>query len=179
LFVQGLLLSVVFILTWTLSSCTRFYSNRAALQNFFDEVLGQSYPLESAEVVIGRDRGWSIQIEAPGVSRRHARCCSRGDAYLLEDLGSSNGTFLNGQRLTSPVALENGDRIGLGLSVQLEYQVEQPAVQETMLEGIAPVSPSLAGTLLEDLLWKARLWKALPWPVRLSGRGLPAGWGRP
>jgi ABC transport system ATP-binding/permease protein len=110
---------------------------------------GECYVLESAELVIGREPGVELQIEAPGVSRRHARLLLQGSAYLLEDLGSSNGTFLNGQRLTAQTLLKTGDRIGLGLSVQLEYQVEQPAVQETMLEGIAPVSPSLAGTLLE------------------------------
>jgi ABC transport system ATP-binding/permease protein len=110
---------------------------------------GECYVLESSELVIGREPGVELQIEAPGVSRRHARLLLQESGYLLEDLGSSNGTFLNGQRLTAQTLLKTGDRIGLGRSVQLEYQVEQPAVQETMLEGVAPLSPSLAGTLLE------------------------------
>jgi ABC-type multidrug transport system ATPase subunit/pSer/pThr/pTyr-binding forkhead associated (FHA) protein len=106
---------------------------------------GEHYPLESSELVIGRDSGVDIQIDSPGVSRRHACLVQEGDGYRVEDLGSSNGTFLNGQRLSGPHSLKHGDLIGLGLSVSLEYQVEQPVGQATMLE-----SPALDGTFLES-----------------------------
>jgi pSer/pThr/pTyr-binding forkhead associated (FHA) protein len=51
-----------------------------------------------------------------GVSRRHCKIHQRGDTYLIEDVGSANGTFLNGQRLTPylPHALKNEDELQLG-----------------------------------------------------------------
>jgi ABC-type multidrug transport system ATPase subunit/pSer/pThr/pTyr-binding forkhead associated (FHA) protein len=106
---------------------------------------GESIFLESADLVVGRDASANIQIDSPGVSRQHARLVQDGDGYRLEDLGSSNGTYVNGQRLSGPQALKHGDQVGLGLSVILEYQVEQPAGQDTLLESL-PVE----GTFLES-----------------------------
>jgi ABC transport system ATP-binding/permease protein len=111
---------------------------------------GECYLLESSELVLGREPGVELQIDSPGVSRRHARLRMHADGYLLEDLGSSNGTFLNGQRLVESQLLRAGDRIGLGLSVSLEYQVEEPAVQVTQLEGMPSPGPSSASTFLES-----------------------------
>jgi pSer/pThr/pTyr-binding forkhead associated (FHA) protein len=102
-------------------------------------------PLEALELVMGREPGLELQIDSPGVSRRHARLRMQEGGYLLEDLGSSNGTFVNGQRLAAPHILKPGDMIGLGLSVSLEYQVEQPSVQATLLEGRHPSSRDLPG----------------------------------
>jgi pSer/pThr/pTyr-binding forkhead associated (FHA) protein len=48
------------------------------------------------------------------VSRRHARIVVTGDATVLEDLGSKNGTFLHGERVTSPVRVTDGDEIHIG-----------------------------------------------------------------
>jgi ABC transport system ATP-binding/permease protein len=109
---------------------------------------GETYLLEALELVLGRQLGVDIQIDSPGVSRRHARLCLQESGYLLEDLGSSNGTFVNGERLAAPRLLRAGDSIGLGLSVSLEYQVEQPSVQATLIEGLPPSSPS--STFLES-----------------------------
>jgi len=57
-----------------------------------------------------------------GVSRRHCKIHQQGSDYLVEDVGSANGTFLNGQRLTPylPHVLENGDKLQLG---HIELQV--------------------------------------------------------
>jgi ABC transport system ATP-binding/permease protein len=106
---------------------------------------GENYLLESNELVIGREAGVEIQIDSPGVSRRHAHLYQRDDGCWLEDLGSSNGTFLNGQRLVEPQLLKAGDQISLGLAVILEYQVEAPVGQATMLEGSL-----VDGTFLES-----------------------------
>lgn len=65
-------------------------------------------PLLEGENVIGRDEGVAVRIDAPGVSRNHARLLvSRGQA-TLEDLGSKNGTYLNDQRLDVPTPLPDG-----------------------------------------------------------------------
>ena len=68
--------------------------------------------------VIGRDPGCAIWIDVPGVSRRHASIGLTTDAAsataVIEDLGSTNGTFVDGRRITRPVTVEDGDTIRIG-----------------------------------------------------------------
>jgi DNA-binding winged helix-turn-helix (wHTH) protein len=64
--------------------------------------------------LLGRDPDTTIQIDARGVSRHHARILVSGDAATIEDLGSKNGTYVNGSRITAPAPLSEGDEIGLG-----------------------------------------------------------------
>ena len=72
--------------------------------------------------VIGREPDATIQIDARGVSRHHARILvSHGNA-TLEDLGSKNGTRINGHRITSPAPLADGDEIRLG-AISLTFRV--------------------------------------------------------
>jgi DNA-binding winged helix-turn-helix (wHTH) protein len=66
--------------------------------------------------VIGRDPAATIHIESPAVSRHHARILVSNDEATLEDLGSKNGTHVNGSRIAAPVRLADGDSIGLGTS---------------------------------------------------------------
>lgn len=73
--------------------------------------------LEQTESVIGRDPACTVWIDAPGVSRRHARIRvpdTVDGAARLEDLGSTNGTYLSGRAVTAPAALVDGDTIALG-----------------------------------------------------------------
>ena len=72
---------------------------------------GERVPLVE-DVVIGRSPGSTLQLDDPSVSRTHARI-SAGDG-LLEDAGSSHGTWVDGARLARPVALRDGMRIGIG-----------------------------------------------------------------
>jgi ABC transport system ATP-binding/permease protein len=97
---------------------------------------GATYPLDRPELVIGREPGVDILIDSVGVSRRHARVFLQNDQYMLEDLGSSNGTFINGERLDKPRRMKHGDTIQLGQKVSLEYQGDQPPVGATMFEGM-------------------------------------------
>jgi pSer/pThr/pTyr-binding forkhead associated (FHA) protein len=77
-------------------------------------VKGQATVLGQIENTIGRDPGCDVWIDADGVSRRHARIRVEGQAANLEDLGSTNGTFLNGTAVNRPARLKDGDRIRLG-----------------------------------------------------------------
>ena len=83
---------------------------------------GTEYPLEKTEIFLGRDLSNDIVINDPEVSRRHARLVLTGNAYAIEDLGSTNGTFLRGQRLTAPVVLTPGENITLGENVVIAYE---------------------------------------------------------
>jgi pSer/pThr/pTyr-binding forkhead associated (FHA) protein len=71
-----------------------------------------TYSLAQGEITVGRTAGNTIIIENPGVSRRHAVLRLEGDRAVLEDLGSANGTFVNGQRVTRQ-ELRDGDEIGV------------------------------------------------------------------
>jgi DNA-binding winged helix-turn-helix (wHTH) protein len=72
------------------------------------------YVLTPGENVLGRDPASAVFLDAPGVSRRHARIVVEGPNAILEDLGSKNGTVVDGQPLTGPVVLADGNEIQLG-----------------------------------------------------------------
>ena len=106
----------------------------------------REFPLTKPETILGRDAAADIVLEAAAVSRRHARILRQGEQFFLEDLASSNGTFLNERRLDQRSLLAPGDRIRLGRTVSLTFQAPQgskaispsastPAPQETALEG--------------------------------------------
>lgn len=66
---------------------------------------------------IGRDPASSIPIVTTGVSRRHAQIIATADGFLLEDLASKNGTWVNDVRVDGPVALHDGDEIRIGMVI--------------------------------------------------------------
>jgi len=82
---------------------------------------GQTFSLDKDALGLGRDPGNDIVINDPQVSRQHARITRQGGLVVIEDLGSTNGTFANGVRLVEPHTLVNGDVIGLGNAVTLTY----------------------------------------------------------
>jgi len=67
--------------------------------------------------VIGRAADATISIDSPGVSRYHARFTLSSAGVTVEDLGSKNGTHVNGTRITGPVTLADGDQVRLGIIV--------------------------------------------------------------
>ena len=89
------------------------------------EADGRRFPLASGEHVIGRDADVDIRFDTSTVSRRHARVVVTADAAVLEDCGSKNGTFRGNERVTSPVALADGDTIRIG-SVRPTFHVSAP-----------------------------------------------------
>ncbi len=101
---------------------------------------GKVYPLEKPEIFIGRDLANDIVINDPEVSRRHARLSNQGNQYIIEDLGSTNGTSVNGQRLTGPYMLRPGEQITFGERVNLV--VEAIPVSAEAVPASSPVQPS-------------------------------------
>jgi len=83
--------------------------------------VNEEYNLTQVEVTLGRSAGNAIILAAPEISRRHAVIFFRGDRHHLEDLGSTNGTFVNGRRLSERVILADGDKIQFGESILMQY----------------------------------------------------------
>ncbi len=81
---------------------------------------GERYHLDAAAVVLGREPGCDIRLDADGISRRHARFEPRGDHWAVVDLGSTNGTAVNGTRVAMR-PLRHGNIVGLG-TVRLEFR---------------------------------------------------------
>jgi hypothetical protein len=82
----------------------------------------QIYELSKEILTIGRDITNDIVINDPEVSRHHLRLTRGAGGFTIEDLGSTNGTFVNGQRLTGARPLRNGELVGLGETVTLSYE---------------------------------------------------------
>src|SRR5215212_10506453 len=85
-----------------------------------EEQRGRSYELLD-ELTVGRAAGCHIALEDRFVSQLHARMFRRDDQSFIEDLGSTNGTFLNDDKVTSPALLKKGDHVRIG-NVVMELQ---------------------------------------------------------
>ncbi len=82
---------------------------------------GVVFPLEGEQLTIGRDSSNAVAVNDAEVSRKHARLTFQGGKYVIDDLGSTNGTFVNGQRLAGPVVLKAGDVVSLGEQIVLMF----------------------------------------------------------
>jgi hypothetical protein len=78
------------------------------------EYLGDSVELPLGETLVGRDVVCALRFNDPAVSRRHLRFIRRHDEVFVEDLGSSNGTLLNGRAIAAPLRIVDGDTISVG-----------------------------------------------------------------
>jgi ABC-type multidrug transport system ATPase subunit/pSer/pThr/pTyr-binding forkhead associated (FHA) protein len=109
----------------------------------------KEFELTRSEIIIGRDPGIDVTIPSAAVSRRHARLTREGDAYMLEDLGSSNGTYLNGERLTARHLLMSGDKIRFGKAVTLTYFAPIEA-QVTAVRSAPAIPASVKQTMMGE-----------------------------
>ncbi len=87
------------------------------------------FDLVDDDTTIGRHPECSIVVDAGAVSRYHAKVAQKSDGFVVEDSGSRNGTYLNGQLLTGPQYLRDGDRIRIS-EVEFEYHSDDTGVPE-------------------------------------------------
>ncbi|MEZ4255794.1 MAG: GGDEF domain-containing protein [Polyangiales bacterium] len=96
---------------------------------------GRVITAEEEELVIGRGPTASARIEDTGLSRMHARVFRRGEHWYVEDLGSTNGTWIGGNAVNTPQVVSDGDRLLVGqstlLRVTIQDEVEQEAAKRT------------------------------------------------
>ena len=111
----------------------------------------KEFELIKSEIILGRDDSVDITIPTPVVSRRHARFSLEADGYIVEDLGSSNGTFVNGERLRGRKALNSGDEIKLGQAITLVYKAPQTESNKTVVRA-APAKPSQPAHLMQTTI---------------------------
>ena len=108
---------------------TKFYEEpEAKLVVVKSGVLSEDIILKEEEVVIGRDEDAGLSIKDDRLSRKHCKISLDGDHFVISDLGSSNGTFVNGVKITQKT-LENNDRIQIGSNV-LQFKVEKVTVPQ-------------------------------------------------
>ncbi len=95
----------------------------------------QQFELNRDKLTIGRDVTNDVIISDPEISRHHARLIRTANGYAIEDLRSTNGTFVNRQRISSLQQLYDGDVLGLGETVTLTYQIVGAPHDATVASG--------------------------------------------
>ena len=98
-----------------------------------DPTTEREYPLGTGSITIGREAFNDIVIYDPEASRRHAQISFQEERYVIEDLGSTNGTYVNGRRLNSATPLHNGDVIEIGETVRVIFTSTAEQLGETVI----------------------------------------------
>lgn len=78
---------------------------------------GEQISLDEAPLLIGRGSDAQIRLDDDYVSTRHARIAASGDQWFVEDLGSTNGTYMGSQRLSQPTSLQLGSQVRIGKTI--------------------------------------------------------------
>ena len=78
---------------------------------------GVSVPLEGGPILLGRGADATIRLDDDYVSTRHARFVPHGDDWYVEDLGSTNGTYIGSQRITTPMVVAIGVQVRVGKTI--------------------------------------------------------------
>jgi pSer/pThr/pTyr-binding forkhead associated (FHA) protein len=92
-----------------------------------------TFDLTKEVTLIGRDVTNDIVIGDAEVSRQHARVTRTPGGFVLEDLGSTNGTFVGGERLVAPRVLNPGEGIGLGENISMVFESTDPEAAATVM----------------------------------------------
>ncbi|MDH3943475.1 MAG: FHA domain-containing protein [Anaerolineae bacterium] len=103
---------------------------------------GKVFTLSQNEMFIGRDISNEVVVNDAEISRRHSRLTVHSGGYTIEDLGSTNGTFVNGQRIAGQQLLEPGQTIRLGENVTFSYELAGFDPDATIASGQEQAAPA-------------------------------------
>jgi len=107
--------------------------------------VGKAYPLQGMVCTLGRSADNTVVFDSARVSRHHVQIRLLATGAVAEDLGSTNGTWVNGRRLVEPVTLSPGDEIRVADYITLEYAVSDPGAAATLVGDIAGGSTQVMG----------------------------------
>lgn len=122
------------------------------------ELIGQSWPINREEFIIGRGHDCDIILPERQVSRHHVKIIKENGRFVLHDLGSKNGTHLNGRAFTGTAVLKDGDEIQIALCVKIAFigtdatlplTFEPPSLEGNLVINASQRSVSIHG---EELL---------------------------
>lgn len=123
------------------------------------KIRGKEFLLEEGENVVGRSMEATHQVEVDGVSKKHMSITVNGDTCFIQDLGSSNGTFVNG-KLTKKMTIKNTDKIAIpNVIFQLVYVEEKKVIVKKKVAKVdedAQDAMKFEETMPKDLLGKIR-----------------------
>jgi len=95
---------------------------------------------ESAEISLGRVQGNDLMLPKGNVSKRHARLLYRDGRFIVTDLNSTNGTYVNRRRITQATIVREGDRIYIGDFV-LRIELPSPVVEQSVAQAVPSAAP--------------------------------------
>jgi pSer/pThr/pTyr-binding forkhead associated (FHA) protein len=111
---------------------------------------GRQIPLDNV-IDVGREPSLPLHLdEDTQVSRRHARITAQGGQVVVEDLGSTNGTYVNDQPISSPRTLNPGDKVRIGLTV-LELRTRQQVAARPSAEQVRPQLTAIDNDILQPV----------------------------
>lgn len=105
---------------------------------------GQEFPLEGEQWVLGRSPECDVVLDSAAVSRRHVILSDEGGRYFVQDMGSRNGTYINGARVRDRAPIRNSDQM-LICDILFEFLSDEPV---SKLSGAGPDGSSLVASLL-------------------------------
>jgi len=120
---------------------------------------GEIYPLEADEIIIGRGEENEIVLNIAEVSRTHAVLTKAEEGYMIKDLGSTNGTFVDKKKVGGKYLLKPGDTVMLGDAIYMTYQAEldpeetlvAPRQEEFPEAEVTAVTPKPAAVPVESV----------------------------
>ena len=143
---------------------------RACLIQYSGASLGRRYQLDAPEILVGRAQECGIMLADGSVSREHAKIFSSGETFEIEDLRSSNGTFIQSQRIATRTPLSDGTTLRFG-SVMFKF-FAQDNIESAFHDNIYRMATVDAGTelfnkqyLLETLASEFRLCRVYGRPL--------------
>ncbi|MBI4830642.1 MAG: FHA domain-containing protein [Candidatus Lindowbacteria bacterium] len=114
----------------------------AVLKLVFGRDVLQTYDMDKGKMLIGRAEDCDVVIDNLAVSRHHAMIEKKEGVFTINDLDSNNGTFVNGQRIEKPAALNFGDEIGVGKHI-LVFESSVKKAQTTPVSSVAGALPDM------------------------------------